>query len=45
MLPAKFWFNITKLVMYYTGGKKKGLSKNGFTEGYRNKENREKGEK
>ena len=25
--------------------KKKGLSKNGFTEGYRNKENREKGEK
>ena len=46
MLPAKFSFNITKLVMYYTGGKKKkGLSKNGFTEGYRNKENRKKGEK
>ena len=36
---------LTKLVMYYTGGKKKGLSKNGFTEGYRNKEKREKGEK
>ena len=26
-------------------GKKNGLSKNSFTEGYRNKEKREKGEK